>query len=118
VGRVGVRRPTIPFLLLLGSIALGWAVSNAGGLPTTPLGKIGTVAVLTVPMLFSGLVFSSLLKKAENVAGAMATNMLGSMLGGVLEYNSMYFGFRFLYLLAAAIYLAAMVAAWTGRRRT
>ncbi len=117
VGRVGVRRPTIPFLLLLGSIALGWAVSRAGGLPTTPLGKLGTVAVLTVPMLFSGLVFSSLLKKAENVAGVMAINMLGSMLGGVLEYNSMFFGFRFLYLLAAAIYLAAMACAVLARRR-
>ena len=112
-----MRHPAVPFALLIGAIALGWAVSRAGGLPTTPLGKLGTVAVLTVPMLFSGLVFSSLLKKAENVAGVMAINMLGSMLGGVLEYNSMYFGFRFLYLLAAAIYLAAMACAVLARRR-
>ena len=117
VSRVGVRRPAIPFLLLLGAIALGWFVSTRGGLPTTPLGKLGTVVVLTLPMLFSGLVFSSLLKNAGNIASVMAINMLGSMLGGVLEYNSMYFGFRFLYLLAAAIYVAAMAAAWVAQRR-
>ena len=35
----------------------------------------------------------------------------------VLAYNSMYFGFRFLYLLAAGIYLAAMVCAVLSRRR-
>ena len=114
---VGVRHLAVPFALLLGAIALGWAVSRAGGLPTTPLGKLGTVAVLTVPMLFSGLIFSGLLKNAGNIAGVMAINMLGSMVGGVLEYNSMYFGFRFLYLLAAGIYLTAMVCAVLSRRR-
>jgi hypothetical protein len=31
------------------------------------------------------------------------------MCGGLLEYNSMYFGFQFLYLLAAGLYLLAFV---------
>ena len=32
-----------------------------------------------------------------------------AMLGGFLEYNSMYFGFRSLYLLALAMYFLAFV---------
>lgn len=36
--------------------------------------------------------------------------------GGTPEANSIYFGFRFLYVLAAAIYLAAMVCAWFAGR--
>jgi len=40
----------------------------------------------------------------------MALNLVGAMIGGLLEYNSMYFGFRFLYLLALGLYLAALVS--------
>ena len=39
----------------------------------------------------------------------MAVNLLGAMLGGLLEYNSMYFGFRFLYLLAMSFYVLALI---------
>ena len=33
-----------------------------------------------------------------------------AMLGGLLEYNAMCFGFQFLYLLAAVLYAAAWVS--------
>jgi hypothetical protein len=36
-------------------------------------------------------------------------NLLGAMVGGILEYNSMYFGFQSLYWLAAALYGAGLV---------
>jgi hypothetical protein len=32
---------------------------------------------------------------------------MGALFGGVMEYNSMYFGFAFLYLLALGFYLLA-----------
>jgi hypothetical protein len=47
---------------------------------------------------------------------ALSSNLLGAMLGGFLEYNSMYFGFRSLYFLAIAMYLLAFVG--SIRRRT
>jgi hypothetical protein len=31
------------------------------------------------------------------------------MCGGLLEYNSMYFGFQFLYLMAAGLYVLAFI---------
>jgi hypothetical protein len=37
-------------------------------------------------------------------------NLLGAMCGGLPEYNSMYFGFQFLYLVAAGLYFLAF--AW------
>ena len=46
----------------------------------------------------------------------MAANLLGAMAGGLLEYNSMYFGFRFLYLLAMALYAIAWAQTIVGRR--
>jgi hypothetical protein len=46
----------------------------------------------------------------------MAANLLGAMCGGLLEYNSMYFGFRSLHLLAMAFYAAAFVYALAAPR--
>jgi len=40
----------------------------------------------------------------------MAMNLLGAMCGGVLEYNSMYFGFHFLYLLAMGLYALSFIS--------
>jgi predicted MFS family arabinose efflux permease len=43
-------------------------------------------------------------------------NLLGAMAGGMLEYNSMYFGVQSLYWLALGLYAAAFVAALVSRR--
>jgi len=39
-------------------------------------------------------------------------NLFGAMCGGLLEYNSMYFGFAFLYLLAIGFYFLAWTFSW------
>jgi hypothetical protein len=79
--------------------------------------------LLTIPLFFSGIVFSSLIGRAEvNISTALAYNLMGALFGGLMEYNSMYFGFAFLYLLAIGFYLLAWIfswqpaAAWTRRR--
>ena len=45
-----------------------------------------------------------MLKGSENISAAMAYNLMGAMLGGALEYNSMRFGFSSLYLIALLLY--------------
>jgi hypothetical protein len=72
--------------------------------------------VLTLPLFFSGLAFSSELeKKSSSIGTAMYSNLLGSMLGGFLEYNSMYFGFRSLYLVALVVYGLAFASTLMSR---
>lgn len=73
------------------------------------MSQIFMPAVLTLPLFFSGMAFSAELKKA-GVAVALYSNLLGAMLGGFLEYNSMYFGFRSLYVIAFVMYLIAYLA--------
>ena len=70
----------------------------------------------TTTLFFSGLVFSTLLARTGNVSAAMASNLLGAMCGGLLEYNSMYFGFRFLYWIAIGLYAVAWVTMGRGVR--
>ena len=68
--------------------------------------------LLTGPLLFSGIVFSTLLNKVEDLPSALAYNLLAAMLGGLLEYNSMEFGFAVLYLIAFALYGLALATTW------
>jgi hypothetical protein len=110
VQRFKLERPLVPYLLLLASLGVGWAVSYAGGLPSTTSGRIGTAILVTCPILFSGIVFSTSLAARGDISAIMAMNLMGAILGGLLEYNSLYFGFRFLYLIAAALYVAALVS--------
>lgn len=114
---LNITKPLVPFVLLIGSLLIGWVISKQGGFGASMGGKLATAAVLTCPMFFSGMVFSALLSKAENIAGVMAVNLIGAMLGGLLEYNSMYFGFRFLYLLAAVLYLLAALSLYKKNGR-
>lgn len=109
VQRFDISYPEIPLFLLLAALALGWVLGGAGGLPATFVGRIISAVILTSPLFFSGIVFSSLLRLHGEISGAMATNIFGAMCGGLLEYNSMYFGFRFLYIIAGGLYLLVML---------
>ena len=116
VHRFDLRRPHAAYALLLASLAVGWFVSRVGGFPPTLAGRTASAALLTSPLVFSGIVFSTLLGTRGSIAAVMAANLLGAMAGGLLEYNSMYFGFRFLYLLAMALYAIAWAQTIVGRR--
>ncbi len=105
-----IKRPLVPYLFLFAALAVGWYVARAGGFASTTLGRLETSFVLTLPLLFSGIVFSTLLSSKGQISGMIAMNLLGAICGGLLEYNSMYFGFRFLYLVAMGCYLLAFVS--------
>ena len=70
---------------------------------------IGTL-FLTIPLFFSGFAFSYELKNSPSVMVALSSNIIGAMVGGCLEYNAMYFGFRSLYILAILMYLFSFVS--------
>jgi len=105
-----IKSPVVPYLFLWTTLAAGWWISRAGGFASTPIGRVETAVVLTCPLLFSGIVFSTLLSTRGQVSGIMAANLLGAICGGLLEYNSMYFGFRSLYLVAMVCYLIAFAS--------
>jgi hypothetical protein len=107
---LSIKRALLPYLCLFAALAIGWYVARLGGFASTAVGRLETSTVLTLPILFSGIVFSTLLLRKGHVSGMIAMNLLGAICGGLLEYNSMYFGFRFLYLIAMVCYLLAFVS--------
>jgi hypothetical protein len=104
-----VERVGICYVLLVVSLLAGWFIAGHGGLPSSWVGRIGATALLTCPLFFSGMVFSTLLRSRGEISGMISANLFGAMCGGLLEYNSMYFGFRSLYLMAAGLYMIAFV---------
>jgi len=117
VMRFGAPAAVWTYTALGGSVVLGLVLSPRILGTVSPLvdGLLMT-AVLTLPLFFSGFAFSSELEKTPSVGVAMASNLLGAMFGGFLEYNSMYFGFRLLYVLALGLYALAFLT--TRRHRS
>jgi SAM-dependent methyltransferase len=100
------------FLSLL--VGYGFAVSHGQWMFGPPLMQLAlSCIVLTIPLFFAGIIFSSLISEARiNISTAFAYNLMGALFGGVMEYNSMYFGFAFLYLLALGFYVLAWAFSW------
>ena len=61
-------------------------------------------AVFAIPVFFAGLLFSLELRNTESPGGALGANMLGAVLGGLLESVSLVVGMRALLLLAIVLY--------------
>jgi hypothetical protein len=113
VQRKFVPRTSLAYAGLLASLLLGYFSARNHDLiaVSSPLASlIVNCVLLTVPLFFSGIVFSTLIGKPKiNVSTALAYNLMGALFGGLMEYNSMYFGFAFLYLLAIGFYFLAFV---------
>jgi SAM-dependent methyltransferase len=99
------------FLLLFGSVALLWALDRSilNQLPLLARGVIGGL-VNGLPIGFAGVIVSMLLARSSSPTASLGSNLLGSVVGGCLEYLSMALGLRMLALLALALYLGAFLA--------
>jgi SAM-dependent methyltransferase len=98
-------------------VGYGLAISHGQWMFGPPIVQLMLAClVLTVPLFFAGIIFSSLIGEARiSISTAFAYNLMGALFGGVMEYNSMYFGFAFLYLLALGFYLLAWIFSWQSR---
>jgi hypothetical protein len=106
-------RPSSPwpgFALLLLALAVLYFVdvSALNRLPLLPRGLAGGV-LIGLPVGFAGMVVSQLLSRAPSLGGALGANLLGAVLGGSIEYLSIYSGLRALTLVAAGFYLLALL---------
>ncbi len=112
--KIKIKENYIYLLLFLSIIFSYYATSLRIEDYSLNLAKILNPVFLTLPLFFSGLAFSNELKKLNSPSIALSSNILGALFGGLLEYNSMYFGFKFLYLLAVIVYFLSYI--YTGKK--
>jgi hypothetical protein len=67
-------------------------------------------------VFFAGLLFSAEFRRTDSPAAALGANMLGAVVGGLLENASLVFGMNALLLIAACFYVLAGIGLL--RRRT
>jgi hypothetical protein len=71
---------------------------------------VGAALVIGTPVFLASLLFSNSFGRAPNAAEAFGANLVGVVVGGMLEYTSMITGLGFLYLIALTLYLCAWFA--------
>jgi len=116
-----LKRPRVALLygLLVTALIVSyvWPISRWDVAPG--VGTYAAAAVyLGVPILLAAIIFAVAFRNARLGSEALASNLLGAILGGTLEYLSLAFGIRALSLLAAAMYLAAFGFWLRGRAPT
>jgi hypothetical protein len=75
-----------------------------------------SMVLLSLPLFFAGLIFSESLRRAGETAVPLASNLSGSVAGGVLEYGSLLWGIKSLYVIAAIVYVGALIASRLQRK--
>ena len=66
--------------------------------------------VLCLPVFFAGIIFVRSFAREGFRGEALGSNLMGSMVGGILESASLWTGIWFLLVLAALLYLASWIA--------
>lgn len=98
----------IYYLPLLAGLGLNYLVPMEvfSGMPI--LWKILCVAFFTsIPVAFAGIIFSVSFQRCQDRSSAFASNLFGSIVGGMLECTSFIMGVKFLLILAAILYILA-----------
>jgi hypothetical protein len=111
-------RPSPPLYgLLVAALVLAYLIPQDAflSIQSLPLRYASASLVAFLPVFLANLVFAGSFKGTGPTADvAFASNLIGIMLGGMLEYASLLIGYRHLLLLVIAFYL---VSAWLLRRR-
>ncbi|MET0144389.1 MAG: spermidine synthase [Ilumatobacteraceae bacterium] len=108
--RIVIRRTAWLYGALLASVGINWLVPGRAllGLPFVP--RLAVAVVLAfLPIFTANLVFASRFRDTADSTAAFGANLIGAMIGGVLEYASLVIGYRHLLLLVAALYGAAFL---------
>ena len=69
-----------------------------------------SILVLCSPVFFAGIIFVSSFAKANFQGTALGSNLFGSLIGGLLESLSLWFGLKALLLLTGLIYAGSVLA--------
>jgi SAM-dependent methyltransferase len=103
--RVVIRNTARLYAVLIAGIALNWLVP-AHVLLELPMAPrlVAAVALAFFPIFVANLVFASRFRDTERSTAAFGANLLGAMVGGLLEYVSLLTGYRSLLVLVAGLY--------------
>jgi SAM-dependent methyltransferase len=107
--RIAIRRVWIFYLLLFGMLLLNLAVRPEALLLQNAIARyVIASALIFAPVFLANVIFSNSFRETELADVAFASNLLGIMVGGMLEYFSMLVGYHMLLVAVIGFYFLAM----------
>jgi SAM-dependent methyltransferase len=103
--RIVFARPARLYGLLLAALAVAWLVPPSA-LLDLPVGLrfAAAVTLAFAPVFLANLVFAQRFRDVASSTTAFGANLLGAMVGGLIEYVSLLIGYRALLLVVAGLY--------------
>ena len=112
--RVTFKRPALLYAVLLAALGVAFVVPPDSLLDLAVVPRFAAAVTLAFfPIFTANLVFTQRFKATSSSTVAFGANLLGAMVGGLLEYTALITGFRGLLLLVAVAYGLAFL---TGRK--
>jgi SAM-dependent methyltransferase len=110
--RIRFRNPLLLYAGLFGSLALAIVLPPDTLLLDPPWLRYVIAATLAfAPIFFANLVFSYSFRDTKAADMAFASNLLGAVVGGAVEYVALVSGYAWLLMIVAMLYVAAWVLA-------
>jgi len=118
VTRTGPLRTSALYAGLATSLVAGYFLPMKHFLGAGIGATAAAVALLALPVVFSSLVFASSLSRVGDLPPVLASNLIGGVLGGVLENLSLVLGISALGLVAVAVYALSYPRSGSADRAT
>jgi hypothetical protein len=102
---VTFRRPALLYLVLVVSLVVAYLVPQDALLELDPVPRFFVATLLAFfPIFTANLVFTQRFKAVGESATAFGANLLGAMVGGLIEYSALVIGYRALLIVVALLY--------------
>lgn len=119
--RIRTRNGALLYLALFIALGLAWIIPPESLLALGFAPRLAAAAALAfAPIFLANLIFAERFRDVGSSGVAFGANLLGAMVGGILEYSSLVLGYRSLLIVVAVLYGAAFLLGYrhVSARRT
>ncbi len=111
--RFKFKRISVFYLLLFGILVFNILLPPEALLLGNPIARYSVASVLAfAPVFLANIIFTNSFRDSETADIAFASNLLGIMVGGGMEYFSMLIGYRMLLVPVIVFYACALLLRW------
>jgi SAM-dependent methyltransferase len=115
-----VRTPPLPVVYagIVATLALAWVVRPEWLLPLSFWPRLLAATLLAfLPIFLANVAFSKRFRESSDSQEAFAINLLGTIVGGCLEYSALVLGYENLLIVVGLLYLVAFLLVPRGAAR-
>jgi len=108
--RFSLAHPGRLYVTLAAALTLAWVVSPEWLLSLSIVPRfVAATGIAFAPIFVANLIFAERFKDVGSSVVAFGANLLGAMIGGLLEYGALVVGYRSLLLVVAGLYTLAFL---------